>query len=496
MSERIVNDPSQHGWVEENGKWVWDGSGGSIQDGDTEGQITTWSGTEWTPEGGVVVDASGNVGIGVDSPLTDLDVRNNINMGDGTSVTQLSMARNNANYIAASDANGFLVFRTGGTTERMRIDSNGNVGIGVDTVSYNNKLVVDQGGDYAGSHETAAILVRSSTSSNSENTHHGAISFSKGTGQASISAVQTGNSVNNLGLSFWTHPSSTGTDPAIEAMRIDASGSVVTGSDPGYVNNPNGTTLRPDGTVYTNNVQLADNSGSVGGTAPCLYSPAQSTFAISTARAERMRIDANGSVDMQNALTVADRIYLRRLGGNAAIPVINHYNRTGKPLSDTTNKGNDLAIGTTSGGASLFLCTDDAERVEIDSNGRVDITGSLYVNGSEVGSGGAYVPLTGNSTVNGTITATDFIATSDERLKEDISPLPVGLIDDIKPVQWNWKDGSGKSAGVIAQQLQAIGLDDFVNEDADGNLGVNYNALVGVLLAEVISLKAEVEALK
>ena len=109
--------------------------------------------------------------------------------------------------------------------------------------------------------------------------------------------------------------------------------------------------------------------------------------------------------------------------------------------------------------------------------------------------GGGGLP-DGGYTYGWEITAKDFIANSDERLKEDISPLPVGLINDIKPVQWNWKDGSGKSAGVIAQQLQAIGLDDFVNEGADGALGVNYNALIGVLLAEVISLKGEVESLK
>ena len=28
MSERIVTDPSQHGWIEVDGKWVWDASGG------------------------------------------------------------------------------------------------------------------------------------------------------------------------------------------------------------------------------------------------------------------------------------------------------------------------------------------------------------------------------------------------------------------------------------------------------------------------------------
>ena len=67
MSERAIADPTEHGWVDAGGgKWVWGGSGGgsgngSIQDGDTEGQITTWDGTEWTPEGAVVVDADGNV---------------------------------------------------------------------------------------------------------------------------------------------------------------------------------------------------------------------------------------------------------------------------------------------------------------------------------------------------------------------------------------------------------------------------------------------------
>ena len=119
--------------------------------------------------------------------------------------------------------------------------------------------------------------------------------------------------------------------------------------------------------------------------------------------------------------------------------------------------------------------------------GTVD-AGGFTVNGQPISAGGDYVPLTGNSTVNGTITATDFIATSDERLKDNITPMPVGLIDDIKPVSWDWKDG-GKSAGVVAQQLQAIGLDDYVHENDDGQLGVNYQALTAILLAEVIDLK-------
>ncbi len=76
------------------------------------------------------IDSSGNVGIGTNSPVTDLDVRNNISMGDGTSVTNLSMTRNSANYITASNAAGYLAFRTGGSTERMRIDTSGNLLVG------------------------------------------------------------------------------------------------------------------------------------------------------------------------------------------------------------------------------------------------------------------------------------------------------------------------------------------------------------------------------
>jgi hypothetical protein len=134
----------------------------------------------------------------------------------------------------------------------------------------------------------------------------------------------------------------------------------------------------------------------------------------------------------------------------------------------------------------------------IDLSGNATFSGTVdaadfTVNGTPIGGGG--LP-DGDFTHNGKITATDFIATSDERLKDNITPMPVGLIDDIKPVQWDWKDGSGKSAGVVAQQLQAIGLDDYVVEGDDGQLGVNYQALTAILLAEVISLKAEVEALK
>ena len=129
-----------------------------------------------------------------------------------------------------------------------------------------------------------------------------------------------------------------------------------------------------------------------------------------------------------------------------------------------------------------------ASYTKAESDGRYELKGE----------GGGGLPA-GDWACNGSITATGNITAyyaSDERLKDDITAMPVGLIDSIEPVTWKWKEGGKDSGGVVAQQLQACGLDDWVNEAPNGDLGVDYNALIGMLIAEVKSLKAEVEALK
>ena len=159
-----------------------------------------------------------------------------------------------------------------------------------------------------------------------------------------------------------------------------------------------------------------------------------------------------------------------------------------------SNKAINICTGTTDQSGNVN------SRLNISAGGNATFTGSVtadkfFGDGSGltgVGGGGGGLP-DGDYTHNGKITATDFIAKSDERLKTSIAPMPVGLIDDIKPVSWDWIDGGGKSAGVVAQQLQEIGLGDYVHENDDGELGVNYQALTAILLAEVIALKKAIK---
>jgi hypothetical protein len=130
MSERVISDPTVAGWElnPDTGYWMWaagsDGSGGSIQDGDTEGQITTWDGDEWTPEGAVVV-SGGNVAIGTDTPLYTSADRTALTV-NGTSSANLVFGHSDvAKHYLLSDASGLTVGTEGNAN--VVIDADGAV---------------------------------------------------------------------------------------------------------------------------------------------------------------------------------------------------------------------------------------------------------------------------------------------------------------------------------------------------------------------------------
>jgi hypothetical protein len=95
----------------------------------------------------------------------------------------------------------------------------------------------------------------------------------------------------------------------------------------------------------------------------------------------------------------------------------------------------------------------------------------------------------------GTITASNFNSTSDISVKENIYTIENSLetINNIRGVNFTWKNDGKSSLGVIAQEIEEV-LPQLVN---DGEVkSVNYNGLIGVLIEAVKELSAEVEQLK
>jgi hypothetical protein len=122
--------------------------------------------------------------------------------------------------------------------------------------------------------------------------------------------------------------------------------------------------------------------------------------------------------------------------------------------------------------------------------------GTMYFrpNGSGSSAGQATISSNGNMSVSGTMTATDHINGSDERLKSDIQPIAPNdhLADMLELCTWLWLKGGRRGYGVIAQRAQKV-CPHYVTTGENGMLGVDK---AGIALEAVIGLAARVRALE
>lgn len=107
----------------------------------------------------------------------------------------------------------------------------------------------------------------------------------------------------------------------------------------------------------------------------------------------------------------------------------------------------------------------------------------------------AFALLSG-ATFTGTVTAPNFVSSSDARLKSDIAPIADALakVQALTGVTFTMAGSDVRQMGLIAQEVQAVAPEAVV--EAEGVLRLAYGNLVGLLVEAIKDLAQEVDQLK
>jgi len=380
------------------------------------------------------IDSSGALGLGTTPPSTSthsqmfignesvilgsssgaLDIGNNLYYNSGwkyrttgaVTLQDFSASGNIVFYRAASGtANTDVTLE-----ESMRIDPNGNVGIGMTP--------------------SGALSIRPS-GTGSEDTHFG---FG-----ANLDAyITTGSS----GIVIFREGDGAGNNS--ERMRLDSSGNLLVGRDSvsysgvdlhvgDTSDGQNGLQIQTSTTGY-GHVLFGDGTGSDAYAGQITYKHGDNYMSFHTAGSEAMRIDSSGFLQ------------------------IGTTGKTGR-INLQPNPSNNHFVE--------FYTTADGKVGEINTTGG---------------------------------TTTNYVTSSDQRLKENIVDAP-SASDDIDAIQvrsFDWKaTGSHQKYGMVAQELNTVAPEAVsAPEDPEDMMGVDYSKLVPMMLKEIQSLRARVAQLE
>jgi hypothetical protein len=437
----------------------------------------------------------------------------------GTAVSS-TLTLESTSGAGTSDA---ILFKTGSQSERMRIDTSGNVGIGISTLQDKlqvlNTLGLQTSATYSyinfrNSAQTLAQQIQYSDSDGSLTIGGGSPSggaypvvFRRGTSTESARIDASG----NLGI---------GTSSPSQKLVVNAASGAAVSLVQATASNTAWFSLLGNGSTFLS----GDFNFYHDGTQAGIRMAASLPMTFATANTERMRIDSSGNVGIgTSSPSVKLQLY------NATADTANYVTSgsvTTAVISSNTNTNGQ--IGTTTSNP-LLLLTGGTERMRIDTSGNLLVGTTAQVGSGKtvirftpgVTTGTAYqqsidtsapTPLnflnaagTSVGSVTTTSSATAYNVSSDYRLKENVTPMTNSLekISALKPVTYDWIIDKTAGEGFIAHELKKVvplavhGEKDDV--DADGKpiyQGVDYSKIVVHLVAAIQELKAEFDAYK
>ena len=491
------------------------------------------------------ISSTGDVGVGGSSPGTKFYVNGGVAihgasfptsgvgieaLWDGTQSVIQSYNRNVATYQPLRlDGSALQLFTSG--TEKARITSGGDVGIGTSSPAY--KLQIQNAGNLS-------TLIRNGNAGTglySELLLETGNTFSN-ISQASVRAVSTNGGNADIALTFGTS-SGTGST-ATERMRIDASGNVGIGtsSPAGKLHTVSTTGFTAPNLLCTDtvsNFRIVFQSSlyaAVPANKPWLHSyddiylgsDGTTSFNVVSGGINRFKVDSSGYISLGSGTAIENSLLvfpggvsgtpLRRgiklgadpegtfdfyINSNQNNAAFRWFNGLGSSEMMRLNSSGDLMVGTTTSTSA----TQRGVVSVADATGGASAIIIGHANG--VASGNSYAVFSYNGGIIGAITQNGttgvlYTTASDVRLKHNIVDAPdaASVIDAMQVRSFKWNaDNNEQRYGFIAQELLEV-APEAVNQPADPDemMAVDYSKLVPILVKEIQSLRARVAQLE
>jgi hypothetical protein len=433
----------------------------------------------------------------------------------GTATAAIPLSQLDTNFATAITLGNTAVY-LGNTTTSL-----GNVTLTNVTISSGNVTVT--GANISGTANVSTLVVTGNQTSLGNVTVTGNVSANIVTvaaGAVGTPSITTAGDT-NTGIFFPAADTIAFAEGGAEVARFDSSGNFGIGSTPTAIGaykvlEVNGTSgayiaLKQGGTEYGNIYNNSTDGTSISA------SGARNVI-FQTNAAERMRINSSGNVGIgtsspsgklhvsggSNPQIVFDDAASRTYGIGVTSGVMSFYDVTGAAELMRIDSGGNLLVGTTTNygtartsinnsGAVLGLYCSGASgttgmvigKQSNDASTSQVLMQFLYNNGS---SGLGQINGNGGSSAA-------FGSYSDIRLKENITDLPSQLanIMALRPVEFDWKDGTGHQIGFIAQEVNEV-YPDVVGENADGMLTLtDMNKNDARLIKAVQEMKAIID---
>jgi hypothetical protein len=478
------------------------------------------------------IDSSGNVGIGTTSPEDKLSVVGTTNReyvrvestfsssGSEAGIRLKTAGTNGKEYLIfnANTEGSLRIYDATAASERMRIDSSGNVGIGTSSPT-NGKLEVTNASstvptgffrNTSGSGNSPSLTVQGGANNAAPNfsvlDYNGNTDFVvQGAGNVGIGTSSPATKLDVLGSINSGVRVSDGTATGIIYASSEATNSIVVGTTTNhplvlYTNNAPRITIDSSGNVGIGtsspanllhlykasggNYSIIENTSGkaafgVGSGGEVTISAESATnvirFLNNSGATERMRIDASGNVLVGTSSQIGSEKFGILTTGTG---VFAHWKSTGTSGNPQVFR---ISTGQLSGGigSGRFITCDDG------GSDKFFVTGAGVVNAASA-----------------TITTI-----SDQRLKENIRDLDDGLekVLALKPRKFDWKENKGENIknarGFIAQELELVFPDmisNWTDEPPEGEepyKAVNAN-LIPTLVKAIQEQQAIITALE